>query len=182
VIGTGIDLTIGLLEFVLALIVLRHTWRLRRGLPWLLPLICFFLLRGVDRSILVFAGEESPTVELLLDLLLVVALLLLLFSMERVVRRLELGRDAARLREAEYRRALSDYRTLARHRLANPVTAIIGSIRALRDLQPRDQALQDELLRAIDREAHRLEQISLDPRENLAAEERGLRPVPKRLK
>jgi signal transduction histidine kinase len=89
--------------------------------------IAFFLLRGIDRIVVAFADEGPATLGFLLDALLVAVLTLLLFAMERVVRGLELALDAARFQEREYRRALLDYRTLVRHRLANPLTAILAA-------------------------------------------------------
>jgi signal transduction histidine kinase len=179
VIGSALDVLIGALEAVLALAVLLHLWRFRRGFPWLVAVIAFFLLRGVDRGVVAFVGDEPATLGFLLDALLVGVLVLLLVGMERVVRGLELALDAARFREAEYRRALVDYRTLVRHRLANPITSIIGSVRTVRQLSAHDQELRDELLEILDRQARRLEGISLDPRDELTAEERALQPQPR---
>jgi signal transduction histidine kinase len=178
VIADAFDLLIGTLEVALALIVLRHVWRFRGSSPWLMALIAFFLLRGLDRIFLGFADQEPATLGLLLDALLVAVLVLLLVAIERVVHGLELALDAARFREREYRRALVDYRRLVRHRLANPLSVIIGSVRALQELETNDPELRRELLENVGREAKRLESVSLDPHGELRAEESGLRPQP----
>jgi signal transduction histidine kinase len=87
------------------------------------------------------------------------------------------GRPISALRSEEYARALADYRRLARHRLATPITAIRGSLATLRDIPDLDEATQRELLAAAEEQAERLQQVALDP-EIAAAEERGLRPTP----
>jgi signal transduction histidine kinase len=81
-----------------------------------------------------------------------------------------------RLRQQEYERALRDYRSLARHRLANPLTVIRGGLETLRS-QKLSRRQRDELIEAIAIEAARLESVALDPRAN-GDEERELRPEP----
>ena len=85
---------------------------------------------------------------------------------------------AARYREQEYERALADYRRLARHRLANPLTAIRGGVSALRTLPDLDDERRAELLAMIEREALRLEHIALDPATR-TPEESTLHPQPR---
>ena len=81
-----------------------------------------------------------------------------------------------RLRQEEYERALRDYRALARHRLANPLTVIRGGLETLRT-QKLSRRQRDELIEVIAVEAARLESVALDPRAN-GDEERELRPAP----
>jgi len=81
-----------------------------------------------------------------------------------------------RLRQQEYERALRDYRSLARHRLANPLTVIRGGLETLRT-QKLSRRQRDELIEVIAQEAARLESVALDPSAN-GDEERGLRPDP----
>jgi len=169
---------IGLLELGLVTVVLRRLWRFRRGSLWLVALTSFFFLRGIDRVISAFVDDEPDAVAIVLDGLVVVVLALLIVGIARVARGLELAHDAAEFHTREYSRALVDYRRLARHRIANPLTAIIGSVRTLREVPPTDTETREELLEIIEREAQRLERISLDPTDELAAEERDLRPEP----
>jgi signal transduction histidine kinase len=177
--GDALNLAIGSLEIVLAVVVARHVWRFRRGFPWLIALTAFFLLRGVDRVVVPVVGQEPAVLDVLVDVLVLLILVLLVFAIKRLVHGLEFALDAAKFREREYRRALLDYRRLARHRIANPLTAIIGSVRALKELDVSDEKLRGELLATILGEAERLESISLDPDEALRPEERGLRPKPR---
>jgi signal transduction histidine kinase len=177
-IATALGVAIGSLEILLVATVLRRFWRFRRGFPWLIALALFFLLRGVDRIVVSFAGEPPPEFGLALDVVLLVVLVLLLLTIERVIAGLQFAEDAARYREREYDRALRDYRRLVRHRLANPLTAIVGSARALRELPADAPALREELLDVLEQEAERLQKISLDPTGALGAEEQALRPEP----
>ncbi len=178
-IATALGVAIGSLEILLVGTVLRRFWRFRRGFPWLVALAMFFLLRGVDRIVVSFAAEPPPEFGLALDVVLLTVLVLLLLTIERVIAGLQLAEDAAQYREREYGRALRDYRRLVRHRLANPLTAIVGSARALRELTMDKPAMREELLEVLEHEAERLEKISLDPADELRAEERALHPEPK---
>lgn len=175
---SGLDLAIGGLEIILAATVLRQFWRFRRGFPWLVVLTSFFMLRGADRVARAFTGDAARTFGFALDAVLLLVLVLLLFTIGRVVRGLEFAEDAALLRESEYRRALADYRRLVRHRLATPLTSILGSVRFLQELEPSELGLREQLLQTLEREAIRLKSVCLDPADELKAEERDLRPRP----
>ena len=172
-----LSLTVGAVEIVLAAVVLRHLGRFGRAFPWLAALTVFFAVRGADRIYVAFADREPVALAYLVDGLLLLSLSLLIVGIQRMVSGLRLAQDAASYRAAEYERALEDYRTLARHRLANPLTAIRGGVATLRevdDLKPGDA---QEMLAMIDREAARLQEVALDPRE-LRPEEAELRPRP----
>ncbi len=170
-----VNLVLGLLELTLALVVAVYLGRVGRTFPWLALLIVFFLLRGSERIYAAFA--ESDRFGILTDIVLISVVVMLIAGLGRTSRALKATHDDAALRQEEYDRALSDYRTLARHRLANPITAIRGSIVTLRELPDLDAATQRTLLAAIDEEAERLERIALDP-QIASAEERGLDPRP----
>jgi signal transduction histidine kinase len=176
--SNAFDLGIGILEFALGAVVLAHLWRFRRGFPWLIALTAFFFLRASDRIAVGAFGSAPEVLGGLLDPLIVAVLVLLLFSIERIVRGLELAEDAARLRVREYERALIDYRRLARHRLATPLTAILGSARVLLELGPENPALREQMVELLEHSVARLEHVSLDPRSGLAPEEQTLRPSP----
>ncbi len=173
-----IDLGIGGLEFVLGTVVLAHLWRFRRGFPWLVALTGFFFLRSVDRISLGAFGTAPTFLGNLLDPLIVVVLVLLVFTIDRLARGLEYAEDAALLREREYRRALADYRRLARHRLATPVTAILCSARMLLELEPSQAQRRAEMAEILEEAVVRLEHVSLDPRSTLQPDERSLKPSP----
>ena len=172
-----LSLVIGALELALALVVLRHLGRFGRAFPWLALLMAFFALRGVDRLFVGFVGDEPAALSLVSDTVLVAVLILLIVGIERMVRGLRLTQDEAAFREREYERALTDYRRLARHRLANPLAAIRGGVTTLREVRGLDADARDEMLAIIDAEARRLEQIALDP-DSTSEEERELRPKP----
>ncbi|HKN64576.1 MAG TPA: hypothetical protein VJV76_09630 [Gaiellaceae bacterium] len=174
----ALDVCIGTVEIALGAYVLRRLWRFRRGFPWLIAPTGFFILRGADRIGSAVSGGLPHAIGLLLDPLVLVLLVLLLFSVDRIVRDLAAAEEAADLREREYERALRDYRRLARHRLATPITAIVGGARYLRDFDPQDKKQREQIVEMIEEAAVRLEQVSLDPESELEAEERPLRPTP----
>ena len=172
-----LNLLIGSVELVLALVVLRHLGRFGRAFPWLLALTVFFGVRGADRIYVAFAGHEPEVLAYVVDALVLLSLSLLLVGVERMASALRLAQDEAAYRDSEYARALDDYRTLARHRLANPLTAIRGGVATLRDVPELTAGDARAMLEMIDREAARLQQVALDPRE-LRPEEAELRPRP----
>ncbi len=171
-----VNLALGALQVVLALVVLRHIGRFGRTFPWLAALMLFFLVRGIER---IYTGvSDSERFGIVVDLLILLVVVLLIVGLDQTVSALRTARDEADLRRSEYDRALVDYRRLARHRLANPITAIRGSVTTLRELPDLDAETREALLRAVDEEAARLETIALDP-EVASAEERGLDPQPR---
>jgi signal transduction histidine kinase len=174
----ALDLAIGALEILLAAAAFFHLRRLSWASPWLFALGAFFLLRGVERGGHAFAVEAPEELGVAADTLLGAVLMLLLVGHVRLARGVGRTLESALFREAEYRRALTDYRILARHRLANPITAIQGSVQTLRSLKV-DQEIRDELLDTIGTEAERLAKISLEPDGELQQEERRLQPVPR---
>ena len=174
---TAFAYAVGILQIVLALVIGRRLGSLGRQFPWLSVLTVFFALRGVTRLAETAAGRRVEGLAEPVDVLLVLALVLLIVGFDRTIRGLLLERDAARFREQEYERALADYRRLARHRLANPLTAIRGGVAALRTLE-LDGERRDELLAMIDHEATRLEHVALDP-VTRSPEESTLHPQPR---
>jgi signal transduction histidine kinase len=165
------------IQLVLVAIVLRHLARFGRAFPWVAALAAFFAVRGVDRIYVALAGREPNVLAYTTDALVLLALVLLLIGIERMVVGLRLAQDEAARRQSEYDRALSDYRTLARHRLANPITAIRGGVATLRDVRELDQREARAVLEMMEQEALRLERIALDPRPQ-SPEETALRPRP----
>jgi len=168
-------------DLALALIVFRYLAAHGRAVSWPSALIAFFVLRAIDRVSVGFLGREPFLLGLLLDLLLLLLIAVLIVGFERMARALRVLLDQARHREAEYGRALSDYRALARHRLANPLTAILGSVQTLQELPSLDGQLQRELLANIREQAQVLAAVVLEPRAE-HDEERDLKPVPQRVR
>jgi signal transduction histidine kinase len=172
-----LSFTLASLEAVLALVVLRHLARFGRAFPWLGALMAFFLVRAADRYYVAFRGDEPLAFSLLVDGLAVLLLTLLIFGIRRMVRGLLAVENEAAIKEAEYERALVDYRRLMRHRIANPLTALRGGIQSLRDLHlsREDQAiLVDSVLEAVGR----LEHVALNP-SPLGKEEAALEGRPR---
>jgi signal transduction histidine kinase len=171
-----VNFVLGGLYIVLALVLARYVVRLGRVFPWLVLLVVLFLVRGTDR--VYGAITDAERLGILVDVALVAVLVALVLSFGRTSGALKATHDAAALREEEYERALGDFRRLARHRLANPIAAIRGSILTLRDLPDLDEETRRQLLDAVDEEARRLEKIALDP-EPAGPEERGLDAQPR---
>jgi signal transduction histidine kinase len=171
-----LSLVIGFLQLVLVVVVVRELGRYARTFPWLVALTAFFALRGAMRIYAAFEGSVPEALAVPVDLILIGVLVLLVVGLDQTARGLRLAEDEALYREEEYARALADYRRLARHRLANPLTAIRTGIAALRSLD-LDAAQRRSVLQALERESRRLEELTLDP-QPLSAEERGLKPQP----
>lgn len=161
------------LETGLALIVLRHLGRFGRAFPWLAALMAFFFLRAADRFYVAFAGDEPLALSVLVDGLAVVLLGLLLLGIHKMIRGLQAVEDEAALKEREYERALTDYRRLMRHRVANPLAALRGGIQSLRELPNLGREEQQTLIENIYEATRRLENVALDPRP-LSGEEKPL--------
>jgi signal transduction histidine kinase len=171
-----LSLVIGFLQLVLVVVVVRELGRYARTFPWLVALTAFFALRGAMRIYAAFEGSVPEALAVSVDAILIGVLVLLVVGLDQTARGLRLAEDEALYREEEYARALADYRRLARHRLANPLTAIQTGIAALRSLD-LDAAQRKSVLQALERESRRLEELTLDP-QPLSAEERGLKPRP----
>jgi signal transduction histidine kinase len=161
---------------VLVVVVVRELGRYGRAFPWLVALTAFFALRGAMRIYAGFEGSVPEAVAIPVDLLLIVVVILLVLGLDQTARGMRLAEDEALYREEEYARALTDYRRLARHRLANPLTAVRTGIAALRSLD-LDASQRKRVLEALERETRRLEEVALEP-QPLSPEERGLKPRP----
>lgn len=171
-----LSLLIGLLQVLLAVVAVRELGRYARAFAWLVALSLFFVLRGGMRIYAAFAGSVPETLAIPVDLLLLVVLALLIVGLDQTVRGLRLAENEALYREEEYARALADYRRLARHRLATPLTVLRSGTAALRwlDLDARQRT---EVLNALEEASRKLEEVALEP-EPTSPEERSLEPRP----
>jgi signal transduction histidine kinase len=172
-----LSLLIAALDLTLALVVIRHFAVRGRAGVWSLALIAFFVVRALDRASLGALSRELFLLGLLLDALVVVLVIVFIVGFDRMGGALKALLEQARHREAAYARALIDYRTLARHRLANPLTAILGSVQTLEQLPSLNGEIQRALLATIREQAQLLAGVALEPRP-ASEEERDLQPHP----
>jgi signal transduction histidine kinase len=80
-----------------------------------------------------------------------------------MIRGLQAVEDEASLKEREYERALTDYRRLMRHRVANPLAALRGGVQSLRELPNLGHEEQQTLLENVYEATRRLENVAFDP-------------------
>ena len=95
--------------------------------------------------------------------------------LERVDRR----EHAARLRSAEYQRALHDYRQVMRHRIANPLQVISGTATTMIDHPDLDSPTRRTMLESILRAASDLQRSTLFDAVRASDVERDLDPQPR---
>lgn len=176
--GAALSIAIGLLEIALAGAVLLRLREYGRRFPWLVALTAFFVVRGGSRLYVGFVGEEPSAATLGGDAIVLATLVVLLVGLERTVSGIGTVQFDAQRRKEEYERALADYKTLARHRLGNPIASILGGVYTLRHQPELAPETRDDLLAMIEEEARRLEEVALAPRVE-TEEERGFRPRPR---
>lgn len=174
----ALEYGLGSVELLLALVVIWHLRRFGKSLPWLAVLMVFFLIRGADRIYVGIHGSEPSSIISMVDGALILVLMSMLVGLRHTVRALEMLDKSARWRQQEYDRALADFRQLARHRLANPLTAITGTLDTLTAHPNLDDKLRADLLQAARDAADRLQNVALDP-DPQGAEERGLEARPR---
>ena len=165
------------LDLALAFVAIRRFAARGRAGVWSLPLIAFFVVLAIDRASLGALSREPFLLGLLLDLLVVLLVIVFIVGFDRMGGALKALLEQARHREAAYADALIDYRALARHRLANPLTAILGSVQTLEQLPSLNGEIQRALLATIREQAQLLAGVTLEPRPE-SAEERDLQPIP----
>lgn len=163
-------------------IILRsRRWLGRLSLPWI-ALGMFFVLRAVARLYdAIYAGDpdrDAQALGLLVDGLLAVALIVVLFTSDNIIRSVTAQVDAARYRAQEYERARRHYEQVVRHRLFNPLTVIKGAAVTLRDEPRLDPISREQLLDSIIDASDTLETVSLVP-ERRDELERELDAIPR---
>ncbi len=172
-----VNLILGFVEILLAVIALLQLGRLVRSFPWLVAMTIFFIARGLDRIYVGALGHEPVIAPVITDGFLIAVVLLLLFGMRRTVLALRRSIDDAEWRKSEYERALVDYRTLVRHRLANPLTVVMAGVEMLRHAPARNEQ-ERVILDNVYHGVRRLRRVSVDA-EPLSDEEERLDPTPR---
>lgn len=161
----ALNLAAGALQIGLAVAVLRYLRDFARTFPWLVALALFCAVRGADLFYLGITGVDRREILAASDALIVIMLVLLISGLGRTVAALRRAEADAAVRTAEYERALVDYRTLVRHRVANRIAAIRGSVQTL---SARGGSLDGDevraLLQLLEEQTARLAREALDER------------------
>lgn len=163
---SALDIVLAVLNFVAAAYLILRVRRLAGHLTVAtIALGSVFGLRGISRlfearGVAIVADERVVTA---IELMLVVALVWILATLEPVVRGLVAREDAARLRAEEYDRARRHYTQVVRHRMMNPLTTIKGGAQTLLVDRAIDPVTQARILDAMIAACDELEHVSLEP-------------------
>jgi len=171
-----LDFCLGAAYFGLALATTRIALADRRAAVGLFAVVAFCVFRAVDLFVVHTLDIDSAHLPRLLDILSLVTLIAVLAFTSRLHGVLTSSQSEAEAVQAEYGRALLEYTQLVRHRIANPLTAIIGGAQTIMDLD-LDRDTQLQLLEAIVEKGKELENVALHP-ERISPEELSLHPTP----
>lgn len=163
---------------LLGLVLLGHAARIGiRSAPRVMPLLAIlFLITGATWLVEPTLGHQHHLVTAL-NTGASILLLALAIRSGSIVRELARGRRRAQFASREYERALADYELLMRHRLANPLTVVVGAIDTLRNHPELPTQTRHLLLELVAQAADDLERASIRP-SPASIEEQGLRPAP----
>lgn len=175
--GDLIFIALAGLNICMALSLARFLPRFWRELPWLVPLIAYFSVRALKRVLEIIDGKlHESAIDFFIDFILAGTLIALLLNSDNMIRGFQAIRDLASYRAAEYERAHRQYTQLVRHRIANPLTVILGSVQTLQQKQTSPE-IEQELLANITTAALEIQDVSLAP-QTQSDEERELDAIP----
>lgn len=174
--STWIQAAIGAVWLAFAVVLLRVRVHDGKLAPWLYVAIGFCLLRAFDFLTVRTGALDVAALVVVLDVLVLVTLIVLVVATERLRHGLAREHAGAERAQAEYSRALLDYTQLVRHRIANPLTAVIGGAQTLLELEVSEPTRR-RLLEAMLDSARQLERVALHP-ERVSQEEFSLQPSP----
>jgi signal transduction histidine kinase len=170
-----LDILIAFGWLALGLVFLREIIAERRLIDWLTLGAAFCTVRALELAVGTFdIGPDQLSVALQAAALGV--LLALVFGAGRMRQLLVARHEAAKRAEHQFGEALLQYTQLVRHRIANPLTAVIGGIQTLRELELSPN-VKNELLDAMEDKARELENVALHP-ERVDVVEQGIGPQP----
>lgn len=173
-----VSLILGIAEVLLGLVLLPQFGRLGRSFPWLIALMAFFVVGGLDRVYTGALGREPLIAPAITDAVSLALVALLIFGMRRTALALRSSIEDARWEKDEYERALRDFRILVRHRLANPLAVIVAGIETLRRSRSIPEQEEETILDAMYQSVKRLTRVSVDA-EPASVEEEPLHPKPR---
>ncbi len=177
-----IDLSLAMLNVIVGVAVLIRSrrWLGHATVPTI-ALGSYFMLRAAARLLDVFepdGANRNAMLDIGIDVLLAFTLIVVLFTIEGMLRGVAAREDAAHYRAEEYARARRHYTQVVRHRIFNPLAVIRGSAQTLRDRPEIVDPTRGQLLEAIVDASDEIETISLEP-ERRDDNERGLDAFPR---
>jgi signal transduction histidine kinase len=132
---------------------------------WVYVAAFYFLVRALDRVWSSLSGPpfvNAPFVDVLIELVLLGAVFTMVMGVRTAHRAMHTTLQSAAQRERDYADARDYYEAIMRHRIANPLTTIVGGLHTIRDL-PLAPDVRDALFQAMIDKSHELSEISLQP-------------------
>lgn len=156
------SLVMGAAFLALAVAVLRLARSTRGGARWLVLIAVFAAVRALDNLIVGFLGYEPASVRVAVDVASLAALLVITLGIARLGLIVENARSAAEREQRRHEANRRYYEQVLRHRLANPLTVLLGGLQTLHDLE-LDMKTRCALVSEMMQQARELENVMLDP-------------------
>lgn len=142
---------------------------------WYWAGLTFCLVRAADRLLLFFdtADYRPAWIGFVFDIIVMAVLIFVAVGLSRVAAGIRHEKARAMTMAEEYEHSRRYFESLARHRLANPLTTILAGMQTLHDheFDKRDRC---ELLVAMMAQSKALAEVSLDPTPRDTVEQRLL--------
>lgn len=156
------SLLVGGAFLAMTVVVVRLAFATPRGGRWMILLGVFAAVRAADNLIVGYLGYEPLSVRVAVDLATLAVLLAMTFAVARVGLIVEVARSGAARERQQHEANRRYYEQVLRHRLANPLTVLLGGLQTLYHVD-LDKKTRCALIEEMMQQAHALEHVMLDP-------------------